>query len=77
MLPRHVNEIIWNSPENNLTANAQVTILYNEFKNHILTVTATCPFFKKIIFLQYIYFLPHVAGANTNKLVELLPPQIC
>ena len=37
------NEVVWHSPESNLTVNAQVSILYNEFENHNFEITVTPP----------------------------------
>ena len=36
-----VNEVLWQSPEINFTANAQLDILYNEFENGTFEITAT------------------------------------
>ena len=38
-----IREALWHSPEINFTASAPATILYNEFKNYTLRITATFP----------------------------------
>ena len=36
-------KVLWHSPEGNFAANAQATILYNEFENYIFQNTSTSP----------------------------------
>ena len=35
-----IGEVLWHAPENNFTAKAQATILYDKFKNNTFEVIA-------------------------------------